>query len=188
MRRTIGALMMIPLLLLAGCGQRTEAAKTEIQTAYQGFTAIEAAAEVTANYGDYLYTFSVEISAGPESGTLTVLTPELISGSTVSWGAEGTSLTYDGFRLELGTVNGNALSPATAMAELLSACRTLEPTEVAETTLEGEDVLTVTYPAGEDGTAYQLWLTPGNCAMRRAEALLEGETALTLDFSAFTMT
>ncbi len=187
MRRIIGALMIILLLPLAACGQRTEEDRTDVLAVYQDFTSIVAKAEVTANYGDYLYTFSVGINARPDSGTLTILTPEIISGSSVSWGEDGTALTYDGYRLELGTMNGSKLSPATAMAELISACRTLEATEVARTTLEGEDVLAVTYETAGDAV-YQLWLAPDDCSMRRAEVLQEGNTVITLVFWEFTLT
>ena len=112
-RRAIGAQMIIlVLVLLAGCGrdsgggQGAEKLALEIRTEYIGMTALSAGLEVTADYGERVYTYGMALAWDQEAGTtLTLTAPEEVAGITVRVGKEDTALEYDGVRLETGPLS-----------------------------------------------------------------------------------
>ncbi|MCC8129078.1 MAG: hypothetical protein LIO51_03960 [Clostridiales bacterium] len=85
MRHKRGALMILPIvLLLSGCGwmgQSTEAKTEELRAVYQAMTGFQASAEITADYGDRAYQYTVTLSGNASAGTMTVTAPESIAGT-----------------------------------------------------------------------------------------------------------
>ena len=113
-RRKIGAQMMIlALVLLAGCGRDSGAGRgaeelaLEIRTEYIGMTALSAGLEVTADYGERVYTYGMALAWDQTEGTtLTLTAPEEVAGVTLRVQDGETALEYDGVRLETGAAVG----------------------------------------------------------------------------------
>ena len=79
--------LTIPLLLLSGClgggeGQKLLDQALTIRGEYLAMEAFSARAELTADYGQRVYPYTLEVAESGEEITLTVAQPELISGIT----------------------------------------------------------------------------------------------------------
>lgn len=89
--------------------------------------------EITADYGQRVYEFLLSAAVDGEETVLTLREPELAAGITARISEEGGVLEYDGLALETGPLDGDGLSPVSALPALLSAARS---EYMAECTLE----------------------------------------------------
>ena len=128
MRRHWMCAPMIALcLLLPSCGGETgnaaEELALEIRGEYLSMAGCTARAELTADYGQRVYTYGLDISCTQEETVLTITEPENISGVTARIQAGETVLEYDGVRVETGALNRDGLSPMDAVPALLTAAK-----------------------------------------------------------------
>ncbi|SCJ07163.1 Uncharacterised protein [uncultured Flavonifractor sp.] len=196
-RRAIGAQMIIlALVLLAGCGrdnrggQGAEELALEIRTEYIGMTALSAGMEVTADYGERVYTYGMALAWDQTEGTtLTLTAPEEVAGITVRIGDEDTALEYDGVRLETGPLSGEGFSPVDVVPALLKQVREGFIAESCAEQLGEQDTLRVCYRAPEaqpgTGTETTVWFDTATHALLRAEMAVDGFTVLQCVFSDF---
>lgn len=111
--------LLVPmLLLLVGCGEDGEDRLQEalaFRSALQGAGGCSFLGEITADFGEYVYTFSVSCQVDA-TGTLTfqVTAPETISGITGSVSADGGALTFDDVALAFPTLAEGRVGPVTA--------------------------------------------------------------------------
>ncbi len=122
-RKTISLAL---LLCLTGCAageQKPDQAALNLRSAYLSMTNMQATAEVTADYGDRAYQYTVYCEGTAEAGALTVTAPDAIVGTGTEWKDGKTVLDYDGITLETGQLSPDGLSPADAMPVILSACQ-----------------------------------------------------------------
>jgi hypothetical protein len=184
------AALLIPLLLvLCACGGAKENRETLLRQRYCDLTAFAAQAQVTADYGDYLYTYTVTLSGDLTGGSLTVLAPSSIAGTGFSWSEQEGTLTYEEVTLETGPLAQDGLSPVDAMPLMLRALTTGKLCSTGEQTLNGEDTvfLELANPAyGEGESAVLLWLGREDGGLRRGEITWEGTTVITYTFTDFT--
>ncbi|MCD7830185.1 MAG: hypothetical protein LUG58_07085 [Clostridiales bacterium] len=176
-------------LPLSGCGDaaKPEDAVREMRTLYQSAESVSGTADITADYGQRVYTYTVAVEGTASAGTLTVQAPENIAGTVLQWAEDETSLTYEETTLETGALSDSGLSPADAVPAVLSACRAgalvecawEEDGAVLYAELENPEDESVTVSCLFDG---------GNYALRRAELAEDGVTVLTLAFSDFGIT
>lgn len=141
-------------------------------------------AEITADYGDQLYSFSVSCT-GEASGKLsfTVTAPETIAGITgiISKG-EG-KLTFDDTALEFPLLADGQVTPVSAPWLLL---KTLQGGYLTAAGMDGELLrLTIDDSYEEDALQLDIWLN-GEDLPVRAEILYDGRRILTLAVSNFT--
>ena len=129
MRRKVCALMMIPALLLTGCGkksdgERAEELLTEVRGEYLEAAVCTGQAAITADYGQRVYTYDLTFSWQREGETvLTITSPENVAG-TVARITEGeTVLEYDGVMVETGPLDADGLTPMGAVPALLACVR-----------------------------------------------------------------
>lgn len=124
MKRNRLLTLTLTLTLLTGCASGGGTAAVEqLRQWYQDQPQITAQAEVLADYGTCAYAYTVNLSGGEESGSLTVLAPESIAGTGTAWEAGKTSLDYEGIRLETGPLTPEGLSPAEGIPTLLYLLR-----------------------------------------------------------------
>ena len=115
--------MIILCLLLSACGggelgDRSEQLALDIRGDYLAMTACTATAEMTADYGQRVYEYSMEGET-----VLSITAPENIAGIQARIQNGETALEYDGVRLETGPLNEQGLSPVDALPVLLAAAR-----------------------------------------------------------------
>ena len=122
--------MMTLCLLLAACGggsggRGDEELALDIRAEYLGMAACAATAEITADYGQRVYEFTLDLqyTKGGET-VLTVTAPEDIAGVTARLKDGAATLEYDGASLETGELDGQGLSPVSALPALLNAVQT----------------------------------------------------------------
>lgn len=186
--------MMTFLLLcvLTGCGaNESNAPATRALEAYATLTGFSGAAQVTADYGDKVYQYEMEVSGDLDSGSLRVTAPESIAGTGYSWSEGGGSVSYEEITLETGPLSPDGLSPTDAMPLVLTAMTTGRQLSWCEEKLAGEETLRLELanPSYSEGVSSVLvWLSTEDYALRRCEITWEGRTVITCSFTRFSFT
>lgn len=197
MRKGICAPMILVLLLLGACaaegGSQAEQLALELRGAYLALEGCTASIEVTADYGQRVYQYAMDLSWQREGETVLTLTaPQEVAGVTARLREGETALEYDGVRVETGPLDTQGLSPLEGAPLLLE---TLQTGFLAECVLEdwdGVETLHLTSRDPErapgDGREIQLWLDTGTGAPLRGEITWEGETVIQCVLTAFSGT
>ncbi len=188
---------MIGLLcLLGGCGGGGEPSADElalqIRGEYLSMEGFTAQVELTADYGERVYEYTLDAAYAREDElTLTLTAPESVAGVTAHVREGETFLEYDGVRVETGPLNAAGLTPMDALPALLAA---VEEGYLAECSFlpvgETETLhLTVRDPEGEPGAGVeiQLWLDPAGHGLLRGEISQDGRTVVQCVVHKFTM-
>ena len=198
MRKGLYALTMTLVLSLTACGGPgggNEAEKTlaEVRGRYLEMTSCSGHGDLTADYGQRVYTYGVDFTWRREGETLLTLTaPEVIAGTTAHIEAGETALEYDGVMLETGPLNSEGLAPVDAVPALLRYAR---EGFAAECALEGEEGAEKrlhvicrdpeTQPG--EGIEAELWFDPESGALLRGEVSEGGFAVIQCDISGFTL-
>lgn len=198
MRKGLYALTMTLVLSLTACGGPgggNEAEKTlaEVRGRYLEMTSCSGHGDLTADYGQRVYTYGVDFIWRREGETLLTLTaPEVIAGTTAHIEAGETALEYDGVMLETGPLNSEGLAPVDAVPALLRYAREGFAAECALEGEEGEEKrLHVicrdpeTQPG--EGIEAELWFDPESGALLRGEVSEGGFAVIQCDISGFTL-
>ena len=190
MRRwKLGALMMTLCLLLSGCGKGGDDLETQAaqaQAVYQAMTGCTAQAEITADYGERVYSYTVQLQGTAEAGSLTVTAPELLAGAGTAWEAGKRSLQYEDLTLDTGDLSPDGLSPADAVPLVLRAAAEGDIAELAQETLDDTPCLRLDCadPAADgEKSEVCLWLAQDGFSLVRAEVRWAGRTVVTLEFT-----
>lgn len=197
MRKEPCALMMTLVLLLSACGGkgggRTDELVQKLRGAYLSMESCTAHVELTADYGQRVFQYGMELSWQREGETvLTLTSPENVAGTSAVIRAGETALEYEGVMVETGPLDAAGLSPIDAVPALLSYAR---EGFVAESVLEEQDGarrfhITCRDPEKEPGTGREgeLWFDPESFALLRGEISQEGRTVIQCGFTNFSMT
>lgn len=191
--------LMMTLLLLSGCGgggsgkggSPADELALRIRTEYLAMAACAATAQVTADYGQRVYEYTLSVSWQRDGETvLKVLSPESIAGLTARVRDGSASLEYDGASLETGPLDGQGLSPMEAIPGLLEAVCSGYIAECDFET-EGESALLwicCRDPNGSPGkgTETAFWFDADTHALRRTELLSDGRAVLRCEWTEFT--
>ena len=125
MRRLLLCVPMI--ILLAGCGPAKVSRGEELALIIRGEYLEEApwtaSVSVTADYGRRVYQYELEAAWDGAETVLTLSAPETVAGITARLKAGESLLEYDGTVLETGPLNGEGLTPLSAIPALLEAAR-----------------------------------------------------------------
>ena len=197
MRERVCALMMTLAICLTACGGGTgeSEAETLAQTVRSTWLAAQSCAahlEMTADYGQRVYQFGMDLAWAKEGDTVLTLTaPGSVAGVTARIAVGETALEYDGVHLETGALDPSGLSPVDAAPAFLSYAR---EGFMAECVLEDEDGVSGLRVAFRDpekdpgtGTEAQLWFDPATSAIRRGEISSDGVTVIQCEFSDMTI-
>ena len=90
------------MLLLTACAGRAdtpEARLYELRRSFSDSSALQAHAVVTADYGERVYSYTVDLSGNEQAGTMTVTEPENIAGTLLQWSVGTTQLSVEGVSL-----------------------------------------------------------------------------------------
>ena len=197
MKKRLCALMMTLVLPLTACGggEGNEAEETlsKIRGQYLELTACSGHADLTADYGQRVYTYGVDFTWQKEGETLLTLTaPELVAGTTARIHAGETALEYDGVMLETGPLNPEGLSPIDALPALLTYAREGFAAECVLEGTEGEaKKLHVICRDPEvqpgEGTEADLWFSSETGTLLRGELSQDGYTVIQCEITGFSM-
>lgn len=193
MRKALPCVLMMALLLTACGGERQAAAEElahRVREEYASLSGWKGVMEVTADYGDSVYDFTLDVVWRREGDTvLTVTAPELIAGVTARVGPEGAFLEYDGASLGTGPLTGDGLSPLELvprmMGELLTGYMA-----ACDYEREGESVLLRVVCRDPDrmegeGAQWALYFDSDSRGLRRVEVSDGGVMVLTARLTSF---
>lgn len=195
MRKTVSCVLMITLLL-SGCragsaGETPEDAALALRTQYQALSGWSAAVDISVCYTQTVYDFSLDAQWRRDGETvLTVTAPELVAGITARIAQGETVLEYDGAGLSLGLLDGNGLTPVSAVTACMEQ---IEKGWMAKCAWAGEngEHLQISFQDPEEeagaGTQFLLTFDRAGYALLSAEVSTGGEAVLTAQFRNFTM-
>ena len=190
MRRLLLCVPMI--ILLAGCGPAKVSQGEELALVIRGEYLEEApwtaSVSITADYGRRVYQYELEAAWDGAETTLTLTAPETVAGITARLEAGGSLLEYDGTVLETGSLNGEGLTPLSAIPALVEAARSGYITAVSLDGEAGTLRMDCGDPEGEpgEGTETSLWFDADSHALVRGEISLDGFRVILCEFTQFT--
>ena len=167
-------LLFLPmmLLLLTGCGggqegkTGAEALAVEIRGEYMAMTGYSLQAQVNADYGQRVYDFTLSVTNDGEEG----------------------ALEYDDLSLETGFLDGESLSPVSALPTLMEAARTqyIDRCTLADGVLE----VHCADPEQDSGTGQEvtLWFDAQTYALTGGEISQDGRRVIACQITEFTKT
>lgn len=192
MRKKLCALM-IPLLLLTGCGGKldeAEQAALDIRGTYLSMAGFTAVLDVTADHGQRVFScvLALDHTAGEES-VLTVVEPELLSGITARLREGESALEFDGVYLETGPLSDTGLSPMDCVPYLLREIQEGYISAWSLEELEERECVRFTTSAPDSapgvGQECRLWFDRESFALCRGEIWAGESLALSCDVSDF---
>lgn len=99
----------------AGTGNNTDELALDIRADYLSMSGCTARMDVTADYGERVYTYTLDLSYQKDGDTtLAVVAPEEVAGVTARAEREETFLEFDGVSLETGPLDDTGSSPLSA--------------------------------------------------------------------------
>lgn len=194
MRKMVSCVLMITLLL-SGCragsaGETPEEAALALREEYQALAGWSAAVDVSVCYTETVYDFSMDVQWRRDGETvLTVTAPELVAGVTARIAQGETVLEYDGAGLSLGLLDGDGLTPVSAVTAFMEQ---IEKGWMAKCAWSGEndELLQISFRDPEleadTGTQFLLTFDRASRALLSAEVSTAGETVLTAGIRNFT--
>ena len=191
MRKLVLCVLMTTLL--TGCGQPGVSEAEELALTIRGeYLAMDRCAvqvSVTADYGQRVYEYEMAVSVNGTETVLTLSAPETVAGLTARLAGEESQLEFDGLSVETGPLDGDGLTPVSAVPALLEAARSGYITACG---LEGEGtVLRVDCgdPTGSPGSGveYALWFDASTHTLTKGEISVDGFRVILCEFSQFTM-
>ena len=186
-------ILLLALLCACGGGNEDNDLVLSLREDFQNMDAWSGEMELTADYGQRVYDYSVSFTGDREEGTtLTITAPEEAEGITAVAKEGQTWLDYDGVRLETGPLDPQGLSPMDALPALLTELETGTVAEVGTETDGDLSLLRLTLrdPEVTPGTGREtvFWFDKAQKTLLRAELRNDGATVVSCVFSSFTMT
>jgi hypothetical protein len=181
MSKRLVPLLMIPLLLLAGCGEREVTLENNFAAFRQGLTQAEvvsATVELTAYVGDTVETYTMAVTYDGQQTTMELVSPEILAGIKATAQDGQTAIAYENVMLSAGALNQEGLTPVSAMPAILKAMAS-GYTELLW--WEADQVAARLY-VGENSVC-TLWLEPDTLTPVTAEIASAGQTVLTCQFT-----
>jgi len=112
LRRFIAVLMMLSLLF-SGCGKKTNSMQQALnfRTALLSANGCVFTADVTIEYPEKTYDFSMDCSFTDDEATVTITKPETIAGICAVFHGKTAALEFQGVSLEFGTLANGYVAP-----------------------------------------------------------------------------
>ena len=189
-------LLFLPmmLLLLTGCGggqegkTGAEALAVAIRGEYMAMTAYSLQAKVNADYGQRVYDFTLSVTSDGEETTVVIREPEMLAGVTARMDGDEGTLEYEDLSLETGFLDGESLSPVSALPTLVEGARTqyIDRCTLADGVLE----VHCTDPEEDAGTGREmtLYFDAQTHALTGGEISQDGRRVITCEITEFTKT
>ena len=193
--RKLTACVLMMTLLLSGCqagtaGETPEDAALAVREEYKALAGWSATVDVSVCYSETVYDFTLDARWQRKGETvLTVTAPDLLAGVTARIAEGETVLEYDGSGLSLGLLDGEGLTPVSAVTALMEQIETGYMAKCAWAG-DGEQYLQISFQDPEQalntGTQFLLVFDRNSHALLSAEASVEGVTVLSANLTNFT--
>lgn len=192
---TVVCVLMMPLLLSACGGAAGQSGPQQralaIRTEYLAADGCTAKLDVTADYGQRVYTYTVDVSVTGGESALTVIAPEELAGITARLTDGESQLEYDGAVLETGPLSGDALTPLSAVPALLEYARSGFMDSCAAEQLGERETLRVLCRDPEcfpgQGQEVTLWFDLASHELVQGEVSVDGYRVILCKFESFTL-
>ena len=173
------------LLILSGCTNTTKEIERgmTLRTRLLQSSSCSFRAEITADYGDLVYTFGMDCLGNADGNmNFTVTKPESIAGISGKIIEENGSLTFDQQALFFSLLTDEQLSPVSAPWILLKTLRTGYLTSACVE--DGQLRLTIDDTYEDDALQLDIWLNEQDVP-KHAEIVYGGRKILSLDVTEF---
>ena len=173
MKRLVLLLLLVPCLLLGGCGHNDAAGRfAPFSEELAARSDLCFTAALRAEYPDRSAAFTLRYEDCGPGAVVTVLEPEEIRGVSVHVNGAESSLGYDAIVLDTGALDRYGLSPASAPVRLVQALREGHLESAWE-----EEGLTVWEIILDDGQSVCVWLSEALVPVR-AELISDGRVTV----------
>lgn len=177
--KKLGVLLFL-MIILTGCADASKEIERGMALRARLLQAqsVSFDADITADYGDKLHSFSVQCQTDPKGDlSFTVTAPETIAGITGTIREEGGKLTFDDTALHFDLLTDEQLSPVSAPWIFM---KTLRSGYLRAAGMEGEALrLTIDDSFDDDALTLDIWLNREDLP-ERAEVLYDGRRILSL--------
>ena len=183
-KAALAALMTASLpFLLSGCAgvPSPDESAAEIQNFFSLADTVTFTADITADYGERVYDYGISYKSGRDGGTVTILSPDEISGICVEYSGDGASVSYDGAEVFTGEIIPDGLSPVDAVPVMEKAWREGLITESVSEKVGGEECIASVFRI-EDDIFLRTWFGKESFLPVRAEIVNGGYTVITGTF------
>lgn len=182
----LAAVLMIPLLLLPGCGEREARLENGFSAFRESLLAarrVTARAELTADYGGAVEEYVLDVDWDGQETALTVSMPEQIAGvrARAKWGE--TTLEYGDVILGAGALDEDGLTPVSAVPAVLEA---MAGGYVELLWWDGDYIAARLYVT--DASRCTVWLEETTLTPVSAEIAAEGRRVITCSFTDWAVT
>lgn len=181
-------------LLLCSCGSGAEELQQVqlLRERYAAAAGCTGTAEITADYGQRVYEFTLDFTAEGEELELKLTAPEEVAGITARVTGEDTSLEYDGAILDTGPLSSDGLSPVSAIPALLRCAAEGFSDQCVWEGEKDSPEFHVTYRDPElspgEGTQMELWFAGDSGLLLRGEVSVDGYRVILCEFTSFSLT
>jgi len=184
------------IMLLCACAggpaavDESESLALSIRQEYLSKTSCLCQADVTADYGQRVYQYKMEVTSSAEETAVVLSAPETVAGIAARLKNGESALEFDGLFVETGPLSPDGLTPLSAVPALLEAARS---GYIRACAFEEEGALLRVDcgdPEGAPGTGteYALWFDAASHALKRGEVSVDGRMVISCEFTALTLT
>lgn len=185
MKRFLG--LILCLMLLAGCGKTEDDLDLALQFRQRllAGAGCKFACEITADYGDVIYQFSMDCQADKQGNlSFSVTSPESISGITGAITEAGGHLTFEGTALAFAPIADGQVTPVTAPWLFLKTLRSGYIASCAE--VDGGTYLQIDDSYKDRALHLDIWFNENDMPVC-GEILWEGRRVLSINVKDFTI-
>lgn len=196
MRRSTVICVLMMTLVLTACGGTAQADDPQeqvlaIRAAYLAADSYAAKLDVTADYGQRVYTYSVGVTVAGGESVLAVNAPAELAGITARLTDGESQLEYDGAVLETGPLSPDGLTPLGAVPALLECARSGFIASCGAERLGEQEAIRVLcrdpeQPAGQ-GREVTLWFDATGYTLIQGEIAVDGYRVILCEFQEFVM-
>ncbi len=140
--------------------------------------------DMTADYGERVYDYSLRYEGDAQSGVMTVDSPDSISGVRIMLRDGAASLEYDGVEVFTGEILPEGLSPVDALPVLLGAWSDGSITEAVRESFDGEECVAARFRVSDE-VDLRTWFSEKSALPLRAEIYFDGAAVIMCDFYDF---
>ena len=177
------------MLLLTACGGEEKDLAAELQGQYASVEAATMEADIACHYDDEVRIYTLQCAYTPTGSTVTVLSPEELSGISATVEAGTLTLSYEDISLDAGRYSAAAISPVAALPKLMEAAAWGYPAEQSEETVGERPCIRLGCDlSDEPGTVYTTWFDKETLLPLKSEIAVDGVLVFEVTWSRFEIT